>query len=67
MSVLEKSKSNLMSIVLSEEIETTMRCMGVASVDELNPSYVNTKRLELELPDDLRFGASWTDMIRSKL
>ncbi|KAK4946933.1 hypothetical protein LTR10_014075 [Elasticomyces elasticus] len=53
--------------LLSEEIETTLRCMGVASIDQLNPSYVNTKRLELELPDDLRFGASWADMIRSKL
>ena len=39
--------------LLSEEIETTMRNMGVASLDQLNPSYVNVKRLELELPDSL--------------
>lgn len=67
MSTSEKSNANRTISVLSEEIETTMRNMGVASVDQLNPSYVNTKRLELELPDDLRFGASWTEMIRSKL
>ncbi|KIV89953.1 hypothetical protein, variant [Exophiala mesophila] len=41
--------------LLSEEIETTMRNMGASSLDQLNPSFVNTKRLELELPDDLNF------------
>ena len=30
-----------------------MRCMGVTQLDQLNPSYVNIKRLELELPDSL--------------
>ncbi|KIW45054.1 uncharacterized protein PV06_03475 [Exophiala oligosperma] len=45
--------------LLSEEIETTMRNMGVTSLDQLNPSYVNTKILERELPDDLRFEAEW--------
>ncbi|OAP62482.1 hypothetical protein AYL99_04687 [Fonsecaea erecta] len=43
--------------LLSEEIETTMRCMGVTSLDQLNPSYVNTKILELEVPDRLVTGA----------
>lgn len=43
------------TIVLSEEIETTMRNMGATSLDQLNPSFVNTKRLEMELPDDLDF------------
>ncbi|KAK5222262.1 hypothetical protein LTR72_006519 [Exophiala xenobiotica] len=42
--------------LLSEEIETTMRCMGVTNLDDLDPSYVNTKRLEWELPDSLDFG-----------
>ena len=37
--------------VLSEEIETTMRLIGVTSLDQLSPKYVNTKRLEMELPD----------------
>ncbi|KAK5056188.1 hypothetical protein LTR84_012741 [Exophiala bonariae] len=41
--------------LLSEEIETTMRNMGATSLDQLNPSFVNTKRLEMELPDDLDF------------
>lgn len=36
-----------------------MRNMGVTSLDQLNPSYVNTKILERELPDDLRFEAEW--------
>jgi len=45
----------LLPSVLSEEIETTMRNMGAKSLDELNPSFVNAKRLELELPDDLDF------------
>ena len=38
-------------LVLSEEIETTMRLIGVTSLDQLSPKYVNTKRLEMELPD----------------
>ncbi|RMZ87788.1 hypothetical protein DV736_g4983, partial [Chaetothyriales sp. CBS 134916] len=39
--------------LLSEELETTMRNMGVTSLDQLNPSYVNTKKLESELLDRL--------------
>lgn len=62
-----KTRTNLIWTVLSDEIETTMRCMGVTTLEQLNPSYVNTKKLELELPDDLRLGASWTELIRSKL
>jgi hypothetical protein len=52
--------------VLSEEIETTMRNMGATSLDQLNPSFVNTKRLELELPDDLDFKFSQA-AIKAKL
>jgi hypothetical protein len=52
--------------VLSEEIETTMRNMGVTSLDQLNPSFVNTKRLELELPDQLE-DMSLVDKIKAKL
>lgn len=32
-----------------------MRNMGATSLEQLNPSFVNTKRLEMELPDDLDF------------
>lgn len=53
----------LASSVLSEEIETTMRCMGVTSLDQLSPAFVNTKRLELELPDSLAVSPE----IRAKL
>ena len=52
--------------LLSEELETTMRCMGVTSLDQLNPSYVNTKRLELELPDSLGSPGAMA-WLRSKL
>jgi len=41
-------------VVLSEEIDTTMRLIGVTSLDGLNSSFVNTKRLELELVDRLQ-------------
>ena len=37
-------------VVLSDEIQTAMRLMGVNDVDELNPSYVNTALLKLEMP-----------------
>lgn len=40
-------------LVLSDEIETTMRLIGATSIDQLNPAMVNTKRLELELVDKL--------------
>jgi hypothetical protein len=40
---------SLVDLVLSEEIETTMRLIGVTSLEQLNPSYVNTTLLELEL------------------
>ncbi len=62
--------------VLSEEIETTLRCMGVTSLDHLNPSYVNTKVLELELNDRLwteqqlgseGYGEAWVRGLKAKL
>ena len=37
--------------LLSDEIETTMRLLGVTSLDQLDPSYLNCKVLEQELPD----------------
>ena len=36
--------------VLSDEIETTMRLMGVTSLDQLNDFYVNARQLENDLP-----------------
>jgi L-lactate dehydrogenase (cytochrome) len=55
--------------VLSEEIETTMRLIGVTSLDQLTPNYVNTKLLDPEIPDavDWSDGRSWMDRLRSKL
>ena len=40
-------------LVLSAEIQTTMRLMGVTSLEDLNASFVNAKVLENELVDDL--------------
>jgi len=39
--------------VLSDEIETAMRLIGARSLDQLNGSFVNSKKLELELVDTL--------------
>ncbi|KAK4499765.1 hypothetical protein PRZ48_007951 [Zasmidium cellare] len=36
--------------ILSDEIQTSMRLMGVTDVDQLDMSYVNTALLELEMP-----------------
>jgi hypothetical protein len=54
------------SLVLSDEIETTMRLIGVTNLDQLSPYYVNTKRLELEVPDEID-EVSEMPRIRSKL
>jgi L-lactate dehydrogenase (cytochrome) len=35
--------------VLSDEIETTMRLLGVTSLDQLNEFYINTSAVESEL------------------
>lgn len=40
-------------IVLSDEIETTMRLLGVTSLSELNEDHVNAMILEKELPKRL--------------
>ncbi|ETI28781.1 hypothetical protein G647_01232 [Cladophialophora carrionii CBS 160.54] len=62
--------------LLSEEIETTLRCMGVTSLDQLNPSYVNTKLLDLEVQDRLwteqqlgseGYGEAWVRGLKAKL
>jgi isopentenyl diphosphate isomerase/L-lactate dehydrogenase-like FMN-dependent dehydrogenase len=39
--------------VLSAEIQTTMRLMGVTDINDLDLRHVNTKILERELPDEL--------------
>jgi L-lactate dehydrogenase (cytochrome) len=39
--------------VLSDEIETTMRLLGVNSLDQLSPDYVNTKELDKFMVDGL--------------
>ena len=40
-------------LVLSDEIETTMRLIGVTSIRHLTPDMVNTTKLEWELPSHL--------------
>jgi hypothetical protein len=37
-------------VVLQDELETSMRLMGVTDINQLNETYVNSSRLELELP-----------------
>ena len=39
--------------LLSEEIERTMRLIGVTNLNQLNPSYVNTEILQARLPQSL--------------
>lgn len=46
-------------IVLSAEIQTTMRLMGVTDVSQLDPGYLNCKQLEMELPDSLQEPSRW--------
>jgi hypothetical protein len=43
-----------------------MRLFGVTSLDQLGPAYVNTKRLEMELPDEIDISSDHP-RIRSKL
>ncbi|KAH8594950.1 FMN-dependent dehydrogenase-domain-containing protein [Bisporella sp. PMI_857] len=40
--------------ILSDEIETTMRLLGVTSLSQLNPEYVNFATLERDLPRSIR-------------
>ncbi len=51
-------------LVLSEEIETTMRLIGVTSLDQLTPNYVNATILERELPPAI---SAFAPPLRSKL
>ena len=39
--------------VLSDEIETAMRLLGVTDIDQLDPTYINYTLLARELPTDL--------------
>ena len=50
--------------VLSEEIETTMRLIGVTALDQLTPEMVNSTVLERELPPALSI---FNTPLRSKL
>lgn len=43
---------------MSEEIETTMRLIGVTSLDQLNPSYVDTTILERDISQQQPFTES---------
>lgn len=47
--VIEKGRQDLHSIVISDEIETTMRLIGATSLDQLDERYVNCRKLEWEL------------------
>ena len=40
--------------MLSDEIETTMRLMGVTDLNQLDELYVNTSLLSQELPHKIR-------------
>lgn len=51
-------------IVLSDEIETAMRLLGVISLSELNVDHVNAMVLERELPRRL---SAFPSVIGSKL
>ncbi|KAK4504586.1 hypothetical protein PRZ48_005502 [Zasmidium cellare] len=48
--------------ILTDEIQTTMRLLGVTKLDQLNPNYVNIKLLENELTDRI----DWP-MLKSRL
>lgn len=51
--LLQERNANGVRTVLSAEIQTTMRLMGVTDINQLDARYVNTKLLERELPDEL--------------
>jgi L-lactate dehydrogenase (cytochrome) len=44
----------LHEVVLSDEVETTLRLLGVTSLDQLSPDFVNTTMLDWEIPGSLR-------------
>jgi hypothetical protein len=50
--------------VLSDEIETTMRLIGVTDLSQLTPEMVNCTILERELPPTL---SAFSSPLRSKL
>lgn len=56
-------------LVLSEEIETTMRLLGVTDLNRLGPTYVNCTRLAQELPpaDVVDVDAVARRMLKQKL
>lgn len=40
-------------LVLDDEIQTTMRLLGVTALDQLSPAYINTSILLNELSQDI--------------
>lgn len=42
-------------VVISDEIETTMRLMGVTSLDQLNDYYINTSAIENDITRRIDF------------
>ena len=50
--------------VMSEEIETTMRLLGVTNLDQLSAKYINTVALEREFiaPADGAEAPRWTKL-----
>ena len=48
------AKTNFDGLVLSDEIETSMRLMGVTALNQLDEYYVNTSVLERDLPQRIR-------------
>jgi hypothetical protein len=55
--------------VLKDELQTNMRLLGVTSLDELNPTLVNSRNLELEIPDTVNAIGETRDqhLIRAKI
>lgn len=41
------------SIVLSEELETSMRLLGVTNLDQLRPEMVNTRDLDTSIMESV--------------
>jgi L-lactate dehydrogenase (cytochrome) len=62
-----ETEESLTSVVISEEIETTMRLIGVTGLDQLTPHYVNTTILEQELPPTLGPQEWFKGPLKSKL
>ncbi|PSR73975.1 hypothetical protein BD289DRAFT_487503 [Coniella lustricola] len=61
-----------LDIVLQAEIETCMRLLGAASIDQLGPRFINTRMVERDIYDgesNLDKTGLWekADLMKSKL